>query len=224
MRNPKIDSTLKKIIGVIFIDEPEVELMTEYQQQSMKTIKELLSCYHVEEEAPKEDDPHNIHITEVEGEGEVEGPYLELELFATPIKVKKFSIGTTDKPKMEIIRDYWDEQRVERITELLHEYSDLFPTTFIEMKGIEGEMMIPLKPKAISVRHIPYRPSPIYKHKVKEKIDRMLEVEIIELVEKSEWIIPMVVKEKKQGGIRICVDLRNLNHAFLHDPFPTLFT
>jgi hypothetical protein len=37
----------------------------------------------------------------------------------------------------------------------------------------------------------------------------MLEVGIIEPVEESEWISPMVVQEKKQGGIRICVDLRN---------------
>jgi hypothetical protein len=34
----------------------------------------------------------------------------------------------------------------------------------------------------------------------------------------------MVVQEKKQGGIRICVDLKKLNNAFLHDPFPTPFT
>ena len=34
----------------------------------------------------------------------------------------------------------------------------------------------------------------------------------------------MVVQEKKQGGIRICVDLRKLDDAFLHDPFPTPFT
>ena len=34
----------------------------------------------------------------------------------------------------------------------------------------------------------------------------------------------MVVQEKNQGGIRICVDLRKINDAFLHDPFPTPFT
>jgi hypothetical protein len=45
---------------VIFIDEPEVEFMTEYQQQHRQIVKELLSCYHVEEEAPDEDDPRNI--------------------------------------------------------------------------------------------------------------------------------------------------------------------
>jgi hypothetical protein len=59
---------------------------------------------------------------------------------------------------------------------------------------------------------------------VKVEIEKMLEVGIIEVVEESEWIIPMVVQEKKQGGISICVDLRKLNDAFLHDPFPTPFT
>jgi hypothetical protein len=32
--NPNMDSTFKLIQGVIFIDEPEVELITEYQQQN----------------------------------------------------------------------------------------------------------------------------------------------------------------------------------------------
>jgi hypothetical protein len=52
----------------------------------------------------------------------------------------------------------------------------------------------------------------------------MLEAGIIEPVEESEWIIPMVVQEKKKGGIRIYVDLRNLNDACLYDPFHTPFT
>jgi hypothetical protein len=52
----------------------------------------------------------------------------------------------------------------------------------------------------------------------------MLEAGIIEPVEESEWIIPMVVQDKKTGGIRICIDLRKLNDACLHDPFPMPFT
>jgi hypothetical protein len=38
---------------------------------------------------------------------------------------------------------------VEKIVDLLCEYHDLFPSTFLEMKGIDGElgeMKIPLKP------------------------------------------------------------------------------
>jgi hypothetical protein len=99
--------------------------------------------------------------------------------------------------------------------------------TFMEMKGIEGElgeMKIPLKPKARSVRQRLYRLNPLYKQKVKEEIDILLEVGIIEPVEEYEWISPMVVQEKKQGGISICVDLRKLNDACLHDHFPTPFT
>jgi hypothetical protein len=98
-------------------------------------VKELLSCYHVQEEVPDEDDPHDIQIEEVEGEREVEGPPLESEVIFALIKVKKVNIGTVENPKMASIGDYWDEKTMESITELLHEYNDLFPTTFTEMKG-----------------------------------------------------------------------------------------
>jgi hypothetical protein len=66
--------------------------------------------------------------------------------------------------------------------------------------------------------------NPKYKEKVKIELDRMLDAGIIELVEESEWIIPMAVKDKKTREIRICVDLRKLNDSYLHDPFPTPFT
>ena len=53
----------------------------------------------------------------------------------------------------------------------------------------------------------------------------MLEADIIKPDKESEWISPIVVQDKKQGrGIRICVDLRNLNNACLHDQLPTPFT
>jgi len=53
----------------------------------------------------------------------------------------------------------------------------------------------------------------------------MLEAGIIEPVEESEWINPVVIQEKKTvGEIKIYVDLRKFNYACLHDPFPTPFT
>jgi hypothetical protein len=59
---------------------------------------------------------------------------------------------------------------MEKIIELPREYSDLFPTTFSDMKGVLGElgeMKIPLRPYAILVRQRPYRLNPVYKQKVK---------------------------------------------------------
>lgn len=86
-------------------------------------------------------------------------------------------------------------------------------------------MKIPLRPNAKPCKQRPYMMNPKYKQKVKKEISIMLEAGIIEPVEESEWINTMVIQEKKAAGeIRICVDLRKLNDAYLHDPFPTHFT
>jgi hypothetical protein len=64
------------------------------------------------------------------------------------------------------------------------------------MKGIKGpmgEIRIPLKLDAIPVKQRHYRLNPKYKEKLKIELDRMLEAGIIEPMEESEWIVPMVV-------------------------------
>ena len=66
--------------------------------------------------------------------------------------------------------------------------------------------------------------NPRYKERVKDEFERMKDAGIIEVVEESEWISPMVVQDKKTGEIRICVNLRKLNDACMHDPFLTPFT
>ena len=85
-------------------------------------------------------------------------------------------------------------------------------------------MKIPLKLYARPVKQRPYRLNPKYKEKVKIELNRMMEVGIIDHVEELEWISLMVVQDKKIGDIKIYVDLRELNDACLHHPFPTPFT
>ena len=96
---------------------------------------------------------------------------------------------------------------VSKVTELLHEYQDLLPTKFSEMKGILGDIgviKIPLKDDAKPMKQCPYRLNPKYKEKVRMELDKMIAAGIIELVEESEWVSPMVVQEKKtKGEIRI---------------------
>ena len=85
-------------------------------------------------------------------------------------------------------------------TDLLHEFQDLFPTKFPEMKGILGdlgEINILLKPDAKPVRQRPYCLNLRYKERLKAELNIMLEDGIIELVEESEWINPMVFQDKK---------------------------
>jgi hypothetical protein len=84
-------------------------------------------------------------------------------------------------------------------------------------------MNIPLKLGTKPVRQRICRLNQKYKEKVKVELDKMLDAQIIELIEKSGWTSPMVVQEKNTEGIMICVDLRKMNDACLHDPFPKLF-
>ena len=113
-------------------------------------------------------------------------------------------------PNFASVGDYWDKSTMAKITNLLHEFQDLFSTKFAEMKrilGDLGEMKISLNPNVNPVNKSPYRLNSSYKERVKAELDMMLDVGIIKFVEDLEWISPMVVQDKKIGEIWICVDL-----------------
>ena len=112
------------------------------------------------------------------------------------LKIKKVNIGSEENPKFSNVRDYWDKETMAKIMDLLHKIQDIFFTSFSEMKGILGdlgEMKIMLKPDAKPIHQRPYRLNPRYKDHVKAEIDWILDAGIIEPIEESEWIIPMVV-------------------------------
>ena len=107
---------------------------------------------------------------------------------------------------------------VDKVIELLHEYQDLFPTKFMELKWIIidlGVLKITLKPDMKPVKKIPYRVNPKYKEKVNLELDKILTVGIIESIEESDWVSPMVVQENKQKDeIRICVEVYSFTDGF----------
>jgi hypothetical protein len=65
---------------------------------------------------------------------------MECTTYVQPIKTQKVNIGTKEYPKFTQIGDYWDDETIEKIADLLHEYQDLFPMTFLEIKLIEREI------------------------------------------------------------------------------------
>ena len=89
------------------------------------------------------------------------------------------------------------------------------------MKGIVGdlgEMKIPLKLDAKEVKQIPYQLNPRYKEKVKVDLNMKLDVGIIEPVEESKWISPMVVKFIDIIDYNICFLFglsSRIDHSFL---------
>jgi len=92
------------------------------------------------------------------------------------------------------------DQGTHFLNETIREYHDLFPTKFSDLKGIIGEldiMKITLKQDTNPVKQRSYCLNLKYKENISLDLDKMLEAGIIELVEESDWVSPMVVQEKK---------------------------
>ena len=68
------------------------------------------------------------------------------------------------------------------------------------------------------------RMNPNYTSVVKEDIDKLLAAGFVDLVDNATWLSPILVVLKKNGKLRICVDLRKLNAATKKDPYPIPFT
>ena len=67
---------------------------------------------------------------------------------------------------MQKIGDYWDDGTVVKCVESLREYQDLFPTKFLDLKGIVGDlgvMKITLKSNVKPIKQRPYCLNPKYK-------------------------------------------------------------
>ena len=91
-----------------------------------------------------------------------------------------------------------------KITDLLYDFQDLFPTKFADMKWILvglGETKIQLNPDAKPIKQRLYRLNLWYKERVEYELDRVLVAGIIETIEESKWISPMVVQDKKTGEV-----------------------
>ena len=64
-----------------------------------------------------------------------------------------------------------------------------------------------------------------WRAKVNEKLDELLKLDVIEKVEgPSSWVNPLVVVEKPNGDIGICLDMRQANQAIVREkhPVPTV--
>ena len=69
------------------------------------------------------------------------------------------------------------------------------------------------------IRLRPYRLPTAYRDVVRTELKEMLECEVIE-PSASEWAAPIVLVQKKDGGVRLCVDYRKLNNVSTMDAYP----
>ena len=107
------------------------------------------------------------------------------------------------------------------------EYKDCFAWSCDDMKGVPPEVVqhtIPIRDDAKPVQQRPYDMNPKYETIVKEEIDKLLDAGFIYEIEHTEWVSPIVIVTKKNGKIRVCVDLKKVNAATVRDHYPLRFT
>ena len=102
-------------------------------------MSQALACYNVKA-IDDEDDSHNINILKCQGSREVRDPEIEDLDIMEQLKIKQLNIKIKEESKYAMLGDYWDDAMVYKVTELLHEYQDLFPTKFTDLKGIINDL------------------------------------------------------------------------------------
>jgi len=96
----------------------------------------------------------------------------------------------------------------------LTEFKDVFAWTYKYLKGIPLELtwhkieLDIIIPQAHQAR---YKLNPNYVIVVKQDIDKLLTIRFIEFIEEATWLSPIVIIPKKNGKLKICIDLKKLN-------------
>ena len=103
----------------------------------------------------------------------------------------------------------------------LRQYHDVFSG----LGELPGEYTIQIKADAVPVINPPRRLPVSLRSIVKAELDMMVEREIIsQVTEPTPWVSSMVVAQKKDGRVRICLDPQHLNRVVMrsHYPLPTI--
>lgn len=79
---------------------------------------------------------------------------------------------------------------------------------------------VKVSPTAVPVRQKLRRLPFSVRTAVSEELNRLLSAGVIERIDSSPWVSPIVVIQKKTGGIRMCADLRELNKSIIIDSHP----
>ena len=111
-----------------------------------------------------------------------------------------------------------------KIDQILHQHANVFHGLG-KLKGEQIKLNIDASypPKAQPQRRIPFH----VREKVKAELEQLENSDIIERVPESQptpWVSPVVVVPKKDGGVRLCVDMRQANSAInrVRHPIPTV--
>ena len=123
---------------------------------------------------------------------------------------------------MKVAQDLSPEEET-KLIQTLKDYMDVFAWSYQDLKGVDPNICqhtIPIKLDAKPVWLKPYTHNRNFAKKIKSKIDRLLEANFIYKIEHTEWVSPIVVVLKKNGKLRVCINLKRVNAATIRFSYP----
>lgn len=109
-------------------------------------------------------------------------------------------------------------QTTEHSTSAVHAVSPVSATHLGCVKGFIHKVQVnsTVTPVRQKLRRLPLS----IRKEVSTELNRLLTAGIIESIDASEWVSPLVVVRKRDGNIRLCVDLREPNKSVIMDCYP----
>ena len=66
----------------------------------------------------------------------------------------------------------------------------------------------------------PYTYNDNFPNKLKEEINKVLEDQFLYKIDHIEWVSLIIVVQKKNGKLQVCVNLKKVNAATMRDHYP----
>jgi hypothetical protein len=121
---------------------------------------------------------------------------------------------------------YCSPKEIQTYIELFKEFHDVFSWSYEEIPRIEPRIVkheITTYPNARLVRQKLRLINPRKVAPIKAEVEKLLKFVFIYPIQLAEWVSNLVLVNKKQGMIHVCMDFCDLNMAYSKDNFPTPF-
>jgi len=145
-----------------------------------------------------------------------------------PAEVKEVDLASLgEDPKPVFIATDLSHLEEQELLTLLREFRDCFAWTYKDMPDVPPEVCehtIPMKPDAKPVYQRPYPMNPKYASQIQEEINKLIDCGFIYEIEHPTWVSPIMVVPKKNGKLRVCIDLKKVNAATCRDHYPLPFS
>ncbi|KAI8516719.1 hypothetical protein Bbelb_053000 [Branchiostoma belcheri] len=173
------------------------------------------------------------HLGKAQIEGKHKGRKVKCSFFITKAE-GPIIIGLKACQQLDIIRINHEVKTSQRIDSDVpikdrppirnkEECIAMYPECFDNTVGcFDEEYHITVDPTVEPVVHPPRRVPLELREKLREQLNEMVEKGVIsQVTQPTDWVNSIVVKEKPNGKLRVCLDPRDLNNALKRDHYPT---